>query len=276
MAVIVVNHKPEDPHGPRNFMELFNRFPKLDEPWKLTFYSFLPIGLAVVAFAKSVRVWAVYIVTAGYLFFLTFMVRQWNPFAVWQSFRVRYFDVTAPFIELLTGIFLALIFRELFGRFTERPLVKRFAGSPRWVCVAVLALVLLAGFASYSAAAPDLDDHVLRYNARISQVVSDAYVRDLPIVSTKDKRATWVAYAVLIDDKLLAKDGKLPPFDDVKIEDGERDWLVKDRSKYNLEKLHRLLQAHCAVEITVKAPGPISDVRPMHRLPASCDRLSEQ
>ncbi len=276
MAVIVVNHKPEDPKGPRNFMELFNRFPRLDEPWKVTFYSFLPIGIAVATFAKNARVWAVYVITAGYLFFLTFMVRQWNPFAVWQSFRVRYFDVTAPFIELLVGLFLAMILRELLGRFTDRPRVKRITGSPRWAAVTVLVLVGVAGWVSYSAAAPGLEDHVLRYNAQISAVATDAYVRNLPIVSTRDPRATWVVYAVLIDDKLLARDGKLPPFDDVKIEDGGRWWLVKDPSRYDVEKLHRLQRARCVVEVTVNAPGPISNVRPMKRLPAACDRIAEE
>ena len=275
MAVIVVNHKPEDPKGPRDFMELFNRFVKLDEPWKIALYSFLPIGLATVAFAKNRRVWAAYVVTVGYLFFLTFMVRQLHPFAVWQSFRVRYFDVLSPFVQLFAGLFVALVARELAGERTRPKWVRRF-DSPRWAAGLVVFLVVLAGGASYAAAAPDLPDHVLRFNAEMSDVATDAYVRNLPIVSTHDPRATWVVYAVLIDDKLLAKNGKLPPFDDVKIEEGQRWWLVKDRDRYDLDKLHRLQRAHCAVEVTVKKPAPISAMHPMKRLPASCDRLAEE
>ncbi|HEX4338962.1 MAG TPA: glycosyltransferase family 39 protein [Polyangiaceae bacterium] len=276
LAVVVANHKPEDPRGPRNFMELFNRFSRMDEPWKRAFYSFLPIGIAAAAFAKSRKVWATYVITAGYLFFLVFMVRQLHPFAVWQSFRVRYFDVTSPFIEVLTGVFLALVARQLVGELPERSLGKRLFGTPRRVAIVVVALVVVAGLGSYSAVASELDDHVLRYNAKIASVATDAYVRGLPIVSTKDKRATWVVYSVLLDDKLLARGGKLPPFDDAKIEDGDRWWLVKEPARYDLDKLRRLLRAHCAVEVTVKTPGPISEVRPMHRLPASCDRLVEE
>ena len=137
-------------------------------------------------------------------------------------------------------------------------------------------LVVLAGAGSYAAAAPDLEDHVLRYNAKMSELATDAYVRDLPIVSTRDPRATWVVYAVLIDDKLLARGRKLPTFDDVKIEDGDRWWLVKEPSKYSIDKLHRMQRAHCALEVTVNAPGPISQMRPMRPLPASCDRLAEE
>ena len=142
--------------------------------------------------------------------------------------------------------------------------------------LACVLFAVLAGAGSYALAAPDLADHVLPYNAKISEIVTDAYVRNLPIVSTRDKRATWVAYAVLIDDRLLARKGKLPNFDDVKIEEGDRWWLVKEPSKYSLDKLHRMQRAHCAVEVTVNAPGPISAIRPTRPLPASCDRLAEE
>ena len=110
----------------------------------------------------------------------------------------------------------------------------------------------------------------------MSDVATDAYVCNLPIVSTHHPRATWVVYAVLIDDKLLAKNGKLPPFDDVKIEEGQRWWLVKDRDRDDPDKLHRLQRAHCAVEVTVKKPAPISAMHPMKWLPASCDCLAEE
>jgi len=248
---------------------------KLDEPWKIAIYSFFPAGLGAAVFAKNRRVWAAYAVTMGYLFFLVFAVRRIHPFAVWQSFRVRYFDVLSPFVELFAGLFLAIIVRELLGERAKTRWVARF-DSPRWASCAVVLLVALAGTASYAAAAPDLPDHVLRFNARMSEIATDAYVRNLPIVSTRDKRATWVVYAVLIDDKVLAKNGKLPPFDDAKIEDGERWWLVRDPEKYDLDKLHRMQRAHCVVEVTVKKPAPISSMRPMRRLPASCDRLAER
>jgi hypothetical protein len=117
---------------------------------------------------------------------------------------------------------------------------------------------------------------VLRFNARMSEIASDAYVRNLPIVSTNDNRATWTVFAVLIDDKLLAHGKILPNWEDARIEDGDRFWLVKDKSKYNIDKLRRLQRAHCAVEVTVKKPNPISAMRPMKRLPASCDRMVEE
>ncbi|HVW29351.1 MAG TPA: glycosyltransferase family 39 protein [Polyangiaceae bacterium] len=276
MAVIVANHTPDDNAGPRDFWELFNRFVKLDEPWKIGIYTFLPIGFTVAVFSKSRRVWAAYAVTMGYLFLLVFGVRRLHPFAVWHSFRVRYFDVLAPFVQLFAGLFVALLARELLSQSgkAQARFVKRFDSS-RWAASAVVVLVALFGTVSYAIAAPHLSDHVFKFNAEISDIATDAYVRGLPIVSTRDPRATWVVYSVLIDDKLLAKHGKLPPFDDVKIVDGDRFWLVKDRDRYDLDKLRRLQRARCVVEVTVKKPAPISVVRPMHRLPASCDRLVE-
>jgi hypothetical protein len=279
LSVIVSNRdfEPGLPKGaPQNFWQLFNRFQKLDEPWKVAFYTFLPIGPAVVAFAKNFRATALYAIVAGYIFFLTFTVRHLNPFAIWHMFRVRYFDPTAPFVQLMAGLFLALVLREIFGRYADARWVRRFSGSSRWGTAVVLLLVVLAGAGSYAAAAPGLEDHVLRFNANMSQIATDAYVRNLPIVSTRDQRATWVVYSVLIDDRLLARDRKLPAFEDVKIQDGDRWWLVKEPSKYPLDKLHRMLRARCVVEVTVNAPGPISQMRPMHRLPASCDRLAEE
>jgi hypothetical protein len=259
----------DDAKAPQNVWELFDRFVKLDEPWKIGIYSFFPVGLGVVAFKKDRRIWAAYAITAVYLFLLTFGVRKLHPFTVWHGLRVRYFDVLSPFVGLFAGLFLALAVQQWFTQPRRERFAKRFE-SPRVAAVATLVFVALCGATSYSLAEPE---KVLRFNARISDVATDAYVRGLPIVSMRDPRATWVVYAVLLDDKLLAKGGVLPPFDDARITEGNRWWLVRDPARYDIEKLHRLQRAGCAVEITVKKPGPISKMEPNERLPASCDRV---
>jgi hypothetical protein len=272
LAVVEVMHTGDDAKGPQNFWELFDRFRKLDEPWKIGIYSFFPTGLGVVAFKKDRRIWAAYAITVGYLFLLTFGVRRLHPFTVWHGFRVRYFDVLSPFVELFAGLFLALAVRQWLAQPRKQRFVKRF-DSPRVAAVATVVLVALTGTTSYALGDPG---RIFRFNARMSEVATDAYVRGLPIVSTRDPRATWVVYAVLIDDKLLARGGILPSFEDAKIVDGSRWWLVRDPPRYDLEKLYMLQRANCVVEVTVKKPSPISKMEPTERLPASCDRLLEK
>lgn len=270
LAVVEVLHTGDDAKAPQDFWELFNRFIKLDEPWKIGIYSFFPMGLGAVAFKKDRRILAAYAVTAVYLFLLTFGVRKLHPFTVWHGLRVRYFDVLSPFVMLFAGLFLALAVQQWLAQ--RQRLAKRFE-SPRVAALATLVFVALAGTTSYALGDPG---KVMRFNSRLSDIVTDAYVRGLPIVSTRDQRATWVVYAVLIDDKLLAKNGVLPSFEEARIVDGNRWWLVRDKARYDLGKLHRLEQANCAVEVTVKKPAPISKIAPTERLPASCDRLLEQ
>jgi hypothetical protein len=272
LAVVEVMHTGDDARAPQNFWELFDRFTKLDQPWKIGMYTFFPIGLGVVAFKKDRRVWAAYAITVGYLLLLTFGVRSLHPFTVWHGLRVRYFDVLSPFVQLFAGLFFALAVQQWLAKSRKGRFAKRF-DSPRVAAVATLVLVALAGTTSYAAGSPG---RLLRFNARMSDVATDAYVRGLPIVSTRDQRATWVVYAVLIDDKLLARNGVLPPFEDARIVDGYRWWLVRDPARYDLEKLHRLEREHCVVVVTVKKPNPISRMEPKERLPASCDRVLEQ
>jgi len=276
LAVVRADHSPTEEDGPKNFWDVFDRYSKLEEFWKFAFYSFLPMGLAVVAFYKNVRVTALYAVTAGYLFLLTFCIARLEPFALWLSFRTRYFDAMSAFILLFAALFITLLGRELFRRYAEKPWARRLQLSPWASALAVLVLSLGAAGLSYAEAAPKLSKHPFAFNKKVSRIAADAYRRNLPIMAVKDNRAAMVFHMVFVNDKVLAPGAELPLFGDIRRNYRGHWWFAKDPDVYDDAAFSRMISEHCVFEVTVKAPRPVSKVNWMEPLPESCDALVPQ
>jgi hypothetical protein len=139
--------------------------------------------------------------------------------------------------------------------------------------LSVLVLSLIAGGWSYAAAEPKLDKHPFRFNRKVSRIAADAYRRNLPIMAVKDNRAAMVMHMVFINDKVLAPQGELPLFGDIRRTYRGHWWFARDPDVYTDEAFSRMISEHCVLEVIVKAPRPVSKVNWMEPLPAHCDEL---
>jgi hypothetical protein len=271
-AVVLVDHLPGPEATIPDFWGLFTRFSRLDVPWRVLFFSFLGTSLGVFGFSRDWRPRAVLAIAASYFFFLTFLVRHLQPLVLWHNFHSRYFDATAPFVTLVSGLFVYLAFREIWLRHRDAWLARKLASLSPFGPLFVLLLAAYAGRWSYSVAKPGLEKNALRLTTQMADVANDAYRRNLPIVSTSpDRRAVWAVYAVFLDDHLLRREKWLPDYDDAKRTDGRRDYLVQNPLTYaDGTKLLQMMDAGCAVEVKTKG-GLAVIMHPMKKLPPECD-----
>jgi 4-amino-4-deoxy-L-arabinose transferase-like glycosyltransferase len=267
-AVVKTEHLYDEKGDQMKFVELFARFEKAAPEWKLVFYSYLPAALVVLSFAKKRAVTAIVAIGAIYYFLLTFLVRSINPIVIWQSFQSRYLDCASPFVFLTLAYFVWIIAMEPARSIPPKWRSRLERLRPlRHAVVPVLSAVI--GFVAYRAVLPRIDEHPFRVLPRAAAVLNDAYRRNLPLISVRNANGLWAVYCVLLDDKLLAKDGQLPSYDEVKRTSGEQSFLVRDTSVYKGDKLRRLQRRHCAVEVMGKAG--YTYVTPKDPLPAECD-----
>jgi hypothetical protein len=276
-AVIVANHIPgKTAMEAKDFWDLFHRYSKLDVAWAVAIFSFLSTSIGVVGFSKTYRTTGVFAVIFGYFVFLTFLVRRLNPMVVWQSFIIRYLDPTIPFIALVTGLFLALSVGAAWERHGGSWLARKLAPVGRFGSLIAVIVAILAGSWSYTSAKPTLERNALKVTQRMATVANDAYRRNLPIVSVSpDRRGVWVVYAVLLDDRLLARGRQLPDFEVARRVEPSFDYLVRDPSSYTADKVRALMKRGCAIETRTMAGRPVT-MRPLTNLPADCNpQLSE-
>lgn len=257
------------------FFSLFVRYAKALPEWQVAFYAFLPAALAVALFSRDPTSVGLVLSAASYFFFLTFLVRRVNPLVVWQSFHSRYLDCGAPFVFLILALFLRLVARAISGKVAAIPrLLERLSPLARARNVVVPVLCVAIGVVTYLRARPHLDEHPFAVLPREAAVLNDAYRRNLPIYSTRNVNGLWAAYSVLLDDRLLDKDGVLPAYDEAKLFWNKQMFLLRDPTSYNPDKVRRLIRRRCAVEVNGKA-GYFS-VRPRTNLPPECDQRDRE
>ncbi|MEP7051723.1 MAG: glycosyltransferase family 39 protein [Pseudomonadota bacterium] len=277
-ALVVSSHignGDENGRADTTFWKLFDRYLHIDKGWLVAFYIFLPCWLGLLGFAKNYRVRGVLSVVASFLFSLTFLVRSINPLLLWQRFMSRYLDPMAPFVELITGLFVALVLQQLWQERGTGPIWKQLERVPRYgVVIAVLLCGALAAF-SYSELKTD-DHNAFTTGTQLAEVTSNAYERNLPIVIHRGHgsgqsyaRDVFAIYAIFIDPKLLVRNGTLPSFDEAKRVAGSMTYLVKDPNAYSAEKVNAMIDAGCAIE--VRETTPSMTLSPWAILPANCD-----
>ena len=277
-AIVVASHignGDESGRADTTFWKLFDRYLHIDKGWVVAFYIFLPCWLGLLGFAKNYRVRGMLSVVASFLFFLTFLVRGINPLLLWQRFMSRYLDPMAPFVELVTGMFIALVLQQLFAERGNGPVWKKLERLPRYGVVFVVALCAGLGASSYSELKAD-DHHPFTTGTELAEVTNNAYARNLPIVIHKGHgagqsyaRDVLAVYAIYLDPKQLVRNGSLPSFDDAKRVSGGMTYLVKDPSSYSTAKVNALVDAGCAIEVHESTPS--MTISPWGILPPNCD-----
>jgi Dolichyl-phosphate-mannose-protein mannosyltransferase len=274
-SIVVASHIGNGDEGGRadtTFWKLFDRYLHIDKGWVLAFYVFLPCWLGLLGFAKNYRVRGLLSVVGSFFFLLTFLVRSVNPLLLWQRFMSRYLDPTAPFVQLVTALFVALVVDQLWQ---ERGNGKAWQHVERHGRTLLLVLCIALSASSYL----DLKQEGPRafsQGSELSEITNDAYARNLPIVIRRARaggpayaRDVMAIYAIYIDPSALQRKGRLPSFEEAKRVSGSLTYLVKNPREYSGAKLNQMLEAGCALE--VRENTPTMSVSPWGVLPSSCD-----
>jgi hypothetical protein len=263
-----------------SFWQLFDRYVELDEAWKFAFYFFLASSIGLLALTRNPRIHGLLAIVASFYLFLTFLVRGIHPINIWHRFIPRYLDPTAPLVQLLNALFVTRTLREAWRRLRGDHWPHRFSPLARFGPVATLALVVILSWSSYQDTRNSLATHPFRVNAQMADVATDAYLRNLPLVFRRPPSRTFdypgsldVVYSVLLDDKLLARNGVLPKFEEAKRVQGPRTFLVRNPSAYDQDggKLARMIRSHCFIE--VRDRRLFMQLRPMSKLSPECDAV---
>jgi hypothetical protein len=184
-------------------------------------------------------------------------------------------DPFTPFAGLMVGCLIAAAIQQGWSRLPNRQLWDGFSpeGSPQLAAVWSIGLVALLGLSTYKDQTKSPPPNAFVLGARLAHVANSTYDRNLPMLDrhiAKAKNLTAL-YDVYMSDKLLAKAGKLPSFDEAKIVEPrlKSTYLVKDPSVYNTRVLHELMGAGCVIEVTRNRQGYV--LTPSSGLPAECD-----
>jgi hypothetical protein len=276
-GIVVASHLgsgDSDGRPDTTFWKLFDRYLHIDKGWVVAFYIFLPSWWALLGFAKNYRVRALLGVVASFYFFLTFLVRGIHPMLLWQRFMSRYLDPTAPFVELVIAMLVALVVRELW-----QEALPRWQGQNRFTTYFWVVVLVLCGSLSWSSYSDVKDgQRTFTEQQQMSELANDAYNRNLPIVIRKPRSANrfyardvMALYAIYIDVRALVRNGELPSFDRAKRVSGALTYLVKTPSSYDTRKVNAMLDAGCALE--VRETGPSMRLTQSDPLPPSCEAL---
>jgi hypothetical protein len=262
------------------FVELFDRYQQMDPPMVRAFYFFVPCFFGVLAVYRDYRARAVLAVVASFLFFLTFLVRGIHPPLLWHRFMSRYFDPTVPLMQLVSGVFLAFLLRQLWQELKEWPLVTRLNQLPGiqyyGTGFAVFLSLTYAG-CSYHGFKESFEDHPFKVSPVLATVANDAYRRNLPIYSkewTGSDRADYdrdlhTVYGIYMDVRLLVRDGKLPRFDQAKRVLKAYTYLLRDPLAYSDDQILAMIRSGCAVNIRERRT--YATASPMTVLSPACD-----
>ncbi len=277
-SIVVASHIGHSDEGGRadtTFWKLFERYLHIDKGWVLAFYVFLPCWLGLLGFAKNYRVRGLLCVVGSFFFLLTFLVRSLSPMLLWQRFMSRYLDPTAPFVQLVTALFVVLVLQQLWQEQGDGRVGQQLGRLERYGAT----LLLIASAALSVSSYLDLKQEgprALIQGHELSVITNDAYARNLPIVIRRARaggpayaRDVMAIYSIYLDPKALQRNGRLPSFEEAKRVSGSLTYLVKDPRAYGAAKLNRMLDAGCALE--VRETTPTMSVSPWGTLPASCD-----
>ncbi|HEX7454074.1 MAG TPA: hypothetical protein VF294_17395, partial [Polyangiaceae bacterium] len=201
--------------------------------------------------------------------------RSVSPLLLWQRFMSRYLDPTAPFVQLVTALFVVLVIEQLWQERGDGRVGRQLGRLERYGATFLLIASAALSVSSYL----DLKEEGPRafiQGHELSLITNDAYARNLPIVIRRARaggpayaRDLLAIYAIYIDPKALQRNGRLPSFEEAKRVSGSLTYLVKDPRAYGAAKLNRMLDAGCALE--VRETTPTMSVSPWGTLPASCD-----
>ncbi|HEX7452464.1 MAG TPA: glycosyltransferase family 39 protein, partial [Polyangiaceae bacterium] len=213
-SIVVASHIGNSDEGGRadtTFWKLFDRYLHIDKGWVLAFYVFLPCWLGLLGFAKNYRVRGLLCVVGSFFFLLTFLVRSVSPLLLWQRFMSRYLDPTAPFVQLVTALFVVLVVQQLWQERGDGRVGRQLGRLERYGATFLLIASAALSVSSYL----DLKEEGPRaftQGHELSVITNDAYARNLPIVIRRARaggpayaRDVLAIYAIYIDPKALQR-----------------------------------------------------------------------
>jgi hypothetical protein len=254
----------QEEHGfypPVTFFQLLDRFAKLDPPWQMLFWLWTASVLFDIGSPdKRRRLWV--LLPAGYVFFLTFLVRSIDPILQWMSFKPRYMAPAGGFFVAAVAVFAADCARRAW-RLLEWSKLREFSAfAARNAGLLTLGLCVVLGAFTYNRERSSLDRHPLVSLRHDASILNDAFRRNLPIVQaqTNNPRGLNTIYAVYLQPKYLAqstlaKPGWLP---DIKegvqfSKRGEKYvYILRDGSAYHGGEMEELVKAGCGIVVKAK------------------------
>jgi hypothetical protein len=273
----------------KTIWDLFTRYDELHNATKYLLFFALASALWLAVLRKDAQPNSRGIVVIGlsHVVCLTFLLKSIHPIDVWQGLDPRYMEPATPFLGVYAGAFLATTLLELWrGPVLDTGLVARYGPSSPlahvqalW-CVGTIAAIAFVTYAGQRSQ-PPLD--AFARGRQIATSVNRAYARNLPILERSGRaKALTAVYDVYLDDRLLARDGRLPNLNEVAFKQRGTTYLVKDRSAFTKDTLPRLVEEGCYVEVgggPLRNPGT-RDRRSSIKLgplgtepPARCDAL---
>jgi hypothetical protein len=238
------------------FADLFKRFDELHNATKYLLFFSLGAALwqAVLREEPKPLARGVALVGISYIFFVTFAIRSISPLDVLQGFDPRYMEPATPLMGVWAGSFLAVVAGRLWSTPSSRSrLLERFGpGGEPWAQAAWSLLVI--GLLTVVTLRDQRKDPPLNAFVRgeeLSGLLNRTYDRNLPISERSAGRAKLLTavYDVYMDDRKLARNGKLPDLRDARLVQRGTSYLIKDHSVYRKETLARLLDEGCHVAL---------------------------
>ncbi len=258
LAIVLGTHLAaadgDDSGEKMRFVDVFQRFDELHNATKyLLFFGLASaLWLAVLRRPHDARARAVVLSGLSHVLFLTFLVKSLRPLDLFQGFDPRYMEPATPFLGVYVGTFLADVASTLWSSTADAGWLQKYGpGAPGWAqgawslgAIAALACVTVAHQRSH----PPLDGFAR--GRELSSVLERAYQRNLPILERSERgKVLRAVYSVYLDDRLLARDGKLPELHEVELSQRRMSALVKDPSQYGKATLAKLIGAGCFVEV---------------------------
>lgn len=283
----------EESHGvaTTTFLHLFDRFTKLEPPWQMLVWMWVPSALWL-ASSGDRRRYLLALIPATFLFLITFLVRGVNPIVLWTRFFSRYFEPMAPFFTAAVALFVAHCVARMWENFAPAKLSTWQGTLSRHAAAVSVVACGVVGLAEYASNAGSTEEPVLHEVRRISSITNDAYARNLPIVERRAKsserdeerrtRPLKAVYGIFLDDRRivtsdLAKDGWLPNTLEAIRHSKRYSYLLHDARVYGRERVEKFVDDGCAVVLT-EAKGHLNSaagvpsliVAQTEKLPARC------
>jgi hypothetical protein len=251
----------EEAHGQATttFLELFERYVKLTQPWQMLLWMWVPSALGLLLTPEPRRR-IILIVPACFLLFLTFLVRGVNPIILWTRYQPRYFDPVGPLFCAAIGLYFAETVRKLWGLYARASWQRFLQARPQVGVFCVPLVCLLTSSVTFARGYGTLTNTFDKIR-NIRTIVNDAYRRNLPIVEKLPSpsaleetrvRSLKLVYGVYLKDELIATseqtpEGTLPDILDA-VHHGHRyAFVVKNKAVYDDEQIERLIDQGCAV-----------------------------
>jgi len=258
------------------FVELFDRFAHLHDGWKYLLFFSLASGLWLLVLNGHARAagQALAIIGFSQVFFLTFMVRGFNPVELWESFEPRYIEPFTPFAALITGAFLAHVLATLWNQGAWWKGAAQYGPTQqRFVALWALGSLLLVASAGRALTVVDAKPSGVAQGEELARMTTNTYERGLPVAEHRrgKTRMLELLYDVYLDDRLLARAGRLPNLPEATSYERGFTYFVKSPTSYGPGKFSQLLTAGCVLEASrVRREYQLSSWDP---LPAKCDNL---